>query len=101
MHLHKVKLLRIVAEKRLTADIVRILEHAGVRGYTILAAIGAGAQGQRLGESDDTSNVVVEAVAAEGKAEVALHQVHQQLFAKSAVIAYMVDAQVLRREKFQ
>ena len=101
MHLHRVKLLRIVAEKRLAPEIVQLLEHAGIRGYTILEAIGAGAQGKRLGESDDTANVVIEAVAAEGKAEVALHQVHQQLFAKSALIAYLVDAQVLRREKFQ
>ena len=101
MHLHHVKLLRIVAEKRLTADVVRLLTQAGIRGYTILDATGFGAHGERPGGSDDTANVVNEAVAADGKAEVALHHIHEQLFGKSGLIAYLVDAQVMRREKFQ
>lgn len=100
MHLHTVKLLRIVSQASLQDEIVRILERAGIHGYTILRAGGAGAHGVRTGETAETSNVVIEAVASEGKALDALSAVHQELFGPHAVIAYLLDAEVLRREKF-
>lgn len=100
MHLHKVKLLRVVTTAALQGEVVRILDAAGIRGYTVIRAGGAGVHGVRTGETPETSNVIVEAVAAEGKAEDALRAVHHELFGPHAVIAYMLDAEVLRREKF-
>ena len=100
MHLHKVKLLRVVTQASLQDEVVRILERAGIHGYTIMRATGAGAHGVRTGESAETSNVVIEAVASEGKALDALSTVHHDLFGPHAVIAYLLDADVLRREKF-
>ena len=100
MHLHRVKLLRIVAEARLRDDVVRLLAGAGVHGYTITSVGGSGANGDRLGTTVETSNVLIETVAAEEKALEALGLVHRSLLGRNAVIAYLMDATVLRREKF-
>ena len=100
MHLHRVKLLRIVADARLRADVIHLLERAGARGYTVTLAGGAGAHGERFGLDPETTNVLIEMVAAQEKAEEALQLVHRELFGPNAVIAYLMDAEVLRREKF-
>ncbi|MBI3790033.1 MAG: hypothetical protein HY275_04050 [Gemmatimonadetes bacterium] len=100
MHLHKVKLLRVVITASLQGEVVRILDAAGIRGYTVLNAGGAGAHGVRVAGDHERGNVVIEAVAAEGKAKDALEAVHRELFGPHAVIAYLLDAEVLRREKF-
>jgi hypothetical protein len=100
MHLHKVKLLRVVIASSLQGEVVRILDQAGIHGYTILQAGGAGAHGLRVAGSDALGNVVIEAVAVEGKAKDALEAVYRELFGPHAVIAYLLDAEVLRREKF-
>ena len=100
MHLHKVKLLRVVTTAALQGEVVRILEAASIHGYTVIRAGGAGSHGIRDVDSPESSNVVIEAVAAEGKAEDALRAVHAELFGPHAVIAYLIDAEVLRREKF-
>ena len=100
MHLHKVKLLRVVASASSQDDVVRVLEGAGVRGHTISRASGVGSHGTRAGDEPGSGNVIIEVVAAEGTAVDALQAVHRSLFGPHAVIAYLLDAEVLRREKF-
>lgn len=100
MHLHRVKLLRIVADARLREDVLRLLERVGAQGYTVSAAVGSGAHGERTGLNPETANVLIEMIASEERAEEAMKLVHRELLGPNAVIAYLMDAQVLRREKF-
>ncbi|MCU0634471.1 MAG: hypothetical protein MUE41_06325 [Gemmatimonadaceae bacterium] len=94
------KLVRIVAERRALGDIVALLKETGANGYTVTPAIGEGAHGPRLGDADDNSNIVVDCVTSDGRADAILRRVHDELFATHAVIAYVVEARVIRREKF-
>jgi nitrogen regulatory protein PII len=98
--MHSITLLRVVCAKSLVPEVLSRLEEAGMRGWTLSEAAGFGEHGHRSGETEDTSNVVVEALADESIAERALKRIHDELMAQHPVIAYLLDARVLRREKF-
>jgi hypothetical protein len=76
------------------------LEESGVRGWTLLPAGGFGEHGNRTGDTDETANVVVEALADIAVAERALKLLYDDLMHHNPIIAYLTEARVLRREKF-
>lgn len=100
MHLHRVSLVRIVAEKRLTARILAVLTDAGANGYTIYDAAGAGEHGERSGASFDTTNVVIEVITNEPEGMVMLQRVEAEFLPGAALIAFIQDVRTLRKSKF-
>ena len=100
MHLHRVSLVRIVAEKRLTARILAVLTDAGANGYTIHDAAGAGEHGERSGDSFDTTNVVIEVITNEPEGMVMLQRVEAEFLPGAALIAFIQDVRTLRKSKF-
>ncbi len=101
MHLHRACLVRIVAEKRLTARILALLSEAGANGYTIYDASGSGEHGERSGDSFDTTNVVIEVLTTEPEGAVMLERVEKEFLPGAALIAYLHDVRTLRKSKFQ
>lgn len=93
------KLVTIVAEAVLEERILRDLRRCGARGYTITAAHGEGTQGRH---SDDWAgrHQRIETLVTPAVAEKILEHVAGAYFRDFAVIAYAVDAQVVRADKF-
>ena len=100
MHLHRVALVRVIAEKRLTPRILTVLTDAGANGYTIYDAAGAGAHGERSGASFDTTNVVIEVLTSEQDGMLMLERVETEFLPGAALIAYIQNVRTLRKSKF-
>ena len=101
MHLHPLRLVRIVAEKTLTEQITSLLASLGVRGYTHFDVAGFGEHGVRPGTTPDTANVLIEVLTSEPEAERILLRVQAAFLPQHALIAYALEARALQREKFQ
>ncbi len=100
MRLHHVTLLRIVCAKTLVPTVLSRIAEEGIRGWTQTPAVGYGEHGPRGGETEETMNVVIDALADQAIAERALQALQNELMAQHPMIAYLLDARVLRREKF-
>ena len=100
MHLHRVSLVRIVAEKRLTARILAVLTDAGANGYTMYDAAGTGEHGERSGATFDSTNVVIEVLTNEPEGMVMLQRVEAEFLPGAALIAYIQVVRTLRKSKF-
>jgi nitrogen regulatory protein PII len=100
MPMYSLRLVRIVAEKTLLSDVTSLLATLGARGYTYFDAAGFGEHGERTGTTPETANVVIEVLVSEHDAERILHRVEAAFLPRHALIAYVLDARTLRREKF-
>jgi nitrogen regulatory protein PII len=100
MHLHTLRLVRIVAEKRLADDLVALLVASGVRGYTYYDAAGFGQHGHRRGATDADANIIIESLVTDTDAEAILTRVHETFLPRSSLVAYVLEARTLQREKF-
>lgn len=94
-----VRLVTIVAEAVLAPSIIALLKETGVSGYTLVDASGEGSRGRRTGEIPG-DNVRVETLVALETADALLAQLSQRWFADYAVVAWVVDAEVVRDSKF-
>ena len=99
MQTTKLKLVTIIAETILEDRLRRELKQLGARGYTIGAARGEGTRGLRAIDWEGQSVRIETLVSAETAERIMAH-LAQQYFTAYAVIAYSVDAEVLRGEKY-
>lgn len=99
MQMVRLKLVTIIAETILEDRLRRELKQLGARGYTIGAARGEGTRGLRAIDWEGQSVRIETLVSAETAERIMAH-LAQQYFAAYAVIAYSVDAEVLRGEKY-
>lgn len=95
-----VRLVTIVAEAVLQASIVALLKEVGVAGYTIVEAAGEGSRGRRTGEIPG-DNVRVETLVAPDTADHLMAAVADRWFADYAIVAWVVDAEVVRGAKYR
>lgn len=93
------KLVTIVAEPVLESRLLAALKSLGASGYTVTEARGAGSRGTRMGEVPGEGRRIETVVTAEVAARIMQH-VAEQYFADYAVIAYAVDVEVLRGDKY-
>lgn len=93
MHLHQLRLIRIVADSSLTADIAGVLAASGVRDAVHLAIAARPSDGAEM------LLTLTEALASPSDAEAALGALHDGLQARHAIIAYAVDAHAFLREQ--
>ena len=100
MNLHPMKLVTVVCEALAREPLKRLLAEAGAHGYTLSAAEGAGARGQRVADIEEFGNVRVEVIVPPAVAEKILTRLQQEFFPRFTMIAYETDVRVLRQDKF-
>ena len=99
MQTTKLKLLTIVAESILEERIVRELKQLGARGYTVTEARGEGTRSLHAIDWEGQSVRIETLVGAETATRIFEH-LARIYFADYAVIAYSVDAEVVRSTKY-
>lgn len=99
MQTTKVKLLTIIAESILEERIVRELKQLGARGYTVSEARGDGTRGMHAIDWEGQSVRIETLVGADTATRIFEH-LARTYFTDYAVIAYSVDAEVVRSNKY-
>lgn len=94
------KLVTIVTEALIEAELCREIERLGARGYTVTDARGAGSRGVRDAGWDTGRNVRIEAVCAPDVAERIETRLREHYFESYAMICFTGDVDVMRSEKF-
>ena len=91
--------LTIVAEAVVEARLLRDLESAGVRGWTLTSGRGRGTS--QIDASDwEGANVRIETLLSSAAADRVLAMLAELYFPRFAVVAWMTPAQVVRGDKF-
>lgn len=91
--------LTIVAENLLRDDLIAVLRKHGATGWTIGLVEGEGSRGVRATEWAGR-NVKIDTLVSREIADAILQEVSEKYFEDWALIAYTVDARVLRGEKY-
>ena len=99
MHTVSSKLVTIVAEPVLEEQLISEVHELGARGHTVVASRGGGSRGMRASDPPG-AGVRIELVVSEAVADRILGHVATRYFPHYAVIAFVVDVQVVRGEKY-
>ena len=99
MELTTVKLVTIIAEAVLEDRILHDLRQLGARGYTIGTVQGEGTRGVHASEWEGKS-LRIETLVSPEPAEKILQHLAAVYFPHFAVVAYVMDVQVVRGAKF-
>lgn len=89
----------IVAESALESRLIGDLQTAGVPGYTVTPAHGAGVRGQREGDIQG-GNIRIETVLPHETAVAILAMLQDKYFSHYACVAWLSQASVVRGEHF-
>lgn len=100
MELYAKKVVHVVASADLESRLVKIAEEYNRGGYTIYSARGGGDTGIQSGMLDVDSNIAFMMVVSEPNLTPILQALDHMIKRGYQMIAYVLDAQVLRREKF-
>jgi nitrogen regulatory protein P-II 2 len=93
------KLVTIVAEAVLEAHLIREVRDLGATGYSLTRVHGEGSRGVRASELEG-GNVKIETLVGEQLADRILQHVAENYFQHYAVVAYVIDAAVVRGDKY-
>ena len=99
MDLVEKTLITIVAEAALEARLLEDLQRAGIRGYTVTSAHGAGVRGGREGDLEG-GNVRIESVATEHVAQEFMSHLRNHYFQHYACVAWLHSVKVVRGENY-
>jgi nitrogen regulatory protein P-II 2 len=100
METTRVKLVTIVAEGLLGERLLADLTALGVSGYTCAEVSGVGAHGARVTEIEGPS-VRIETLVAAELAQRIMELLAERYFNRYSVVAYAVDAEVVRGWKYR
>jgi hypothetical protein len=100
MALTKVKLVTIIAESILHDELVATLADMGASGYTTVESHGHGSAGRQAGELPG-QGIRIETLVEESVAEKIASYVAEKYFVSYSVICFLVDAWVVRAEKYR
>ncbi len=100
MKLHDVKLLTIICEVYIHRKVLDIIEKHKVRGYTVSDVGGKGESGMRGTGLPGESNVKIETIVKNEKAEKIIEELTLTILPDHVIIIYMLDTKVVRAEKF-
>ncbi len=93
-------LLTIITEAAIEQTLLRDMERMGVRGYTVSDARGRGSRGVRNAAWTEAANIRIEIICPRPQAESVLDHIQQRYYANYAMVAYLLDVEILRPEKF-
>lgn len=99
IHTVPVQRVTIVAESLLEERLLKDLEVAGARGYTLTAARGAGARGVRSSEWEG-GNVRIETLVSAAVAQRLLERLAEAYFPHYAVVAWVETVEVVRGDRY-
>ncbi|MFN5921556.1 MAG: P-II family nitrogen regulator [Bacteroidota bacterium] len=99
MNLLPVKLVTIVALDSLSERIVNDIKVCGSKGYTISAVEGEGMEGKHFTDWEGR-NVRIDTLVKEDVAIRIMQVLAEKYFGKYSVIAFVTDAQVMRKDRF-
>lgn len=94
------KLVSIVTEAAAERGLIEDLRALGVRGWTILNARGEGHHGERAGDWTESRNLKIETLCDAETCERLLEHLRTNWYEHFAMVAWAVDAEVVRPEKF-
>lgn len=100
MNTHPMKLVTVICESLASDHVKKLLHEVGAHGWTLFDVEGAGAQGERPGDIKEFGNIQIEIIVPPKTADQLLERLHKDFFERFAMVAYVADIQVLRREKF-
>lgn len=99
-NMEKRTLLTVITEAVIEQSLLRDLEKHGVRGYTVSDARGRGSRGIRDAAWDEVANIRIEVICQRAQAELLLAHIRDQYYTDYAMVAFMVEIDILRAEKF-
>lgn len=94
------KLVTIIAEAVVADRLIEEIKQLGASGYTVNEVLGEGSRGVHASEWEGR-NAKIESLVTPEVADRILEHVSRRYFAHYAVIAYTIDAQAVRREKYR
>ncbi len=94
------KLVTIVTESALEQSLIDDFNKLGVRGYTITNARGKGHRGARDADWSTSGNIRIEIVCGNKVADAIVKHLKEHYYKDYAMILFMHDVDVMRREKF-
>jgi nitrogen regulatory protein P-II 2 len=93
------KKVTIIAEAVLEDRLLREVRELGSRGYTLTEVRGEGSRGVRASEWEG-KNIQIEVLVSAGVADALLDHLAANYFEHYAVVAYVVDVQVVRGDRY-
>lgn len=99
MQTTRLKKVTIVAEAVLEDRLIRDVRQLGARGYTLTEVRGEGSRGVRASEWEG-KNVQLDLLVSAAVADRILERLAEHYFPDFAVIAYVVDAEVVRGDRY-
>ncbi len=101
--MHAMRRLELIVEQMAHKRACRVMEAAGLTGYTVVSAIAGAGGGERWRRDDDpsasTQMMVIISIGPAEKVDAALTQMHELLGAHIGVLS-VSDVQVMRPERF-
>lgn len=94
------KLVTIITEYVLEAELIREIESLGASGYTVTNARGSGSRGVRDAGWTTSGNIRVEVVCTDATATAITGRLREKYYEDYAMIIFTSDVQVLRTDKF-
>ena len=94
------KLITIVTEAALEAELCEAIEKLGASGFTLVNARGSGSRGIRDAGWSSSGNIRVEVVCSVEVAQRITHHLQENYYDNYAMILFESDVTVLRPEKF-
>lgn len=95
------KLVTVVAEAALERRLIHDFANLGVRGWTVTQARGHGLSGDSLDDMIEGGNVRIEVLAPEDTVGLVLERLRNSYFERWGVVAWVVDAEVIRSDHFR
>jgi nitrogen regulatory protein P-II 2 len=99
MNTTKLRKVTIIAEAVLEDRLLREVRELGSRGYTMTAVSGEGSRGVRASEFEG-KNVQIEVLVSAVVADRLLDHLAANYFEHYAVVAYVVEVEVVRGERY-
>lgn len=100
MQTSHLKLVTIITEAALEAEIVKVIEKLGASGYTITNARGKGSRGVRDAGWANSSNIRVEVICSEELSESLRSYLNENFYDHYAMVVFESNVGVLRKDKF-
>lgn len=100
MQTTRLKLVTIILEAVLEEQLLEDIKELGATGYTLVEVHGEGSRG--IGASDfEGRNLRIETLVSARTADRILEHLAAEYFPLYAVVAYAIDAEVVRAQKYQ
>lgn len=100
MQLNPMKLITIIANRKLKDMLVNFLKDSGVSGYTLYNSYGKGVSQLKENSEDEIENIQIKVLTSPMLSNSIMKAIAQTYFDQHKIIIFEQDAQVIRPDKF-